>query len=301
VAGEELLEYLRRVALHAGLDVAEIVAPADGFVQSGDLRLHYLDWGGEGRRPIVFLHGGGLTSHTWDAVCLALRADYHCLALDQRGHGDSDWADDYGIGGRAGDVDAFVRDRGLDDFVLVGMSMGGIAALGYAADHADALRALVIVDVGPEVQIEGARRITSFMAQPSELDSVDDFVERALSFNPLRDRELLRFSLLHNLRRLPSGKWTWKYDTRPRQHADPERSRIHSRELWGVIDRISCPALVVRGERSDIFHREDAERLAEALPRGSWVEIEGAGHTIQGDNPAGLVAALRPFLAAAGA
>jgi pimeloyl-ACP methyl ester carboxylesterase len=297
----EVLEYLHRLAERVGVHAHHVAEPSEGDIRSGDLRLHYLDWGNDHLPPIVFLHGGGLTSHTWDAVCLALRAEYHCLALDQRGHGDSDWADDYGVEGRAGDVEAFVRDRGLDDFVLVGMSMGGIAALGYAARRPETLRALVIVDVGPEVQTEGAKRITSFMAQPSELDSVDDFVERALEFNPLRDRELLRFSLLHNLRKLPSGKWTWKYDTRPRSHPDPDKARTHSRELWDVLDRISCPTLVMRGEHSDVFHRADAERLAAALPHGSWIEIEGAGHTIQGDNPTALVAALRTFLADASA
>jgi pimeloyl-ACP methyl ester carboxylesterase len=121
-------------------------------------------------------------------------------------------------------------------------------------------------------------------------------VAKALAFNPRRDATLLRRSLLHNLRRMPDGKWMWKYDQRHRGRAlDPGGGRSAARPPvvgggQGVVSDRSCAA------RSDVFHDEDAERLSGALPHGRWVKVPNAGHTVQGDNPAGLLVALRDFL-----
>jgi pimeloyl-ACP methyl ester carboxylesterase len=266
------------------------------------MRFRYLDWGGEGKRPLLFLHGGGLTAHTWDLVCLALRPDYRCLALDLRGHGDSEWSPvmDYRIEAHRGDVEALVDHLGLEGFGLIGMSLGGLTALAYAGRHAARLSSLVIVDSGPEARQEGARRIAEFVAAPAEFASIDEVIGRALAFNPRRDASLLRRSLRHNLREMPDGKLTWKHDRRHRAKFDPEEWARRRQGLWDEIPRISCPTLVVRGGRSDVFHDEDAEKLARALPHGSWVRVEDAGHTVQGDNPRGLVAELRRFLAQPG-
>jgi len=130
---------------------------------------------------------------------------------------------------------------------------------------------------------------------------VEQFVDRALTFNPRRNRELLRRSLLHNLRRMPDGRWMWKYDQRHRGRAlDPDAYARRRDLLWSAVDAVECPTLVVRGAQSDVFHDEDAERLAGRLRRGRWVKVEGAGHTVQGDNPAGLLVFLREFLDATG-
>jgi esterase len=291
------LEHLRLAAELAGLAIDDVVLPQDATVSLRGMRFHYLDWGGDGE-VILFLHGGGLTAHTWDIVCLALRNDYRCLALDQRGHGDSDWSPDldYGIEAHAADIAAFAEELGLERFVLVGQSLGGMAGMLYASHDPSRLAALVLVDVGPVVRLDGANRVADFVMAPAELDSVDAFVEKARSFNPRRDPRLLRISLLHNLRQLPNGKWTWKYD---RRHLSREGFReLTNRlaELRDDVPRITCPVLVVRGASSDVFSDEDAEHVAGLLPKGSWVRIDGAGHTVQGDNPKALAEELRAFL-----
>src|SRR5262249_2050913 len=129
------------------------------------------------------------------------------------------------------------------------------------------------------------------------LDSVEQFVDRALAFNPRRNRELLRRSLLHNLRPMPDGRLMWKYDQRHRGKVDPAAYARRRELLWSAVDRVACPTLVVRGARSDGSHDEDAAQLAGRLRDGRWVRIEGAGHTVQGDNPAELLVSLRTFLA----
>lgn len=294
----DYLDHLRAVASATGIAIPEIVLPGEHHVILGRMRFRYLDWGAPDKPTVLFLHGGGLTAHTWDVTCLLLRRDYHCLALDLRGHGDSEWSPvmDYGIEAHRGDVEALVEHLRLDGFVLVGMSLGGLTALAYAGRNAARLSALVIVDSGPEARQEGARRIAEFVAAPAEFETLDEVIERALSFNPRRDAKLLRRSLQHNLRSMPNGKLTWKHDRRHRAKFDAEEWARRRQGLWDEVPRISCPTLVVRGARSDVFHDEDAEKLAGALPRGSWVRVDNAGHTVQGDNPRGLVAELRRFL-----
>lgn len=300
---ESQLRHLRRAAGAGDFAIQEFVLPQSSHVLAGDIRLHYLDWGsgahGGAVQNIVFLHGGGLTAHTWDLVCLGLRDRYRCVAVDLRGHGDSEWSAgmEYSLHAYANDIQRFIDALGLERLVLVGMSLGGLAAIELASSHGDRLDALVLVDVGPELRDEGTQRIGDFISQPSELESVDDFVARAMSFNERRDPELLRRSLLHNLRQLPSGRWTWKYDRRHWGGGELDSMRQSRLALAQRLPAISCETLVVRGEHSDVFWDEDAEKLVESLPAARWIKISDAGHAVQGDNPRELTKALREFLA----
>ena len=119
--------------------------------------------------------------------------------------------------------------------------------------------------------------------------------ERAIAFNPRRDPLILRRSLMHNLRQQEDGNWMWKYDRRRFQQMGDRNSAERQRLADGLAN-VTCPTLVVRGAESDVFHDEDAERLASSMPDGRWIKIPKAGHTVQGDNPKDLVAALREFL-----
>lgn len=296
----EQLDHLRLGAEIAGLTPPEFRLPDDRDVLSDRLRIHLLDWGPVDAPPIVFVHGGSLTAHTWDLVCLMLRDRYRCVAVDLRGHGESAWAPDadYRFETMAADVSGVIDALELDRPVLVGMSLGGLTSIRLACDVSDdALRGLVIVDVGPDMRLDAAREIVDFTQHDQELDSVDDFVARAMRFNSTREPELLRRSLLYNLRRLPNGRWTWKWDHRRLRNADLERMQADHARLWDVVGGISCPTLIVRGERSRVFLDEDGRKLAGAIPDASFVVVPDAGHTVQGDNPRGLLEVLEPFLA----
>jgi pimeloyl-ACP methyl ester carboxylesterase len=295
---EEYRDHLQSTSVRAGFSFDEVMLPEERRVGVNDLQFRYLDWGTQGKPPILFLHGGALTAHTWDLCCLALRDDYHCLALDQRGHGDTDWAPDadYSIAAQREDVKGFAEAIGLDRFVLVGMSMGAINGLAYAIAYPETLSALVLIDAGPNVRRPGSSRIRNFVNGGAEPSSLEAIIERALEFNPRRDPLILRRSLMHNLRRQDDGNWVWKYDRRRFQAMGGDQHATERRSLAEGLASVTCPTLVVRGADSDVFHDEDAEKLAAGLPDGRWVKIPKAGHTVQGDNPRDLVAALREFL-----
>jgi len=295
---EEYRDHLETTAVRAGFSFGGVVLPSEHDVSVGQLRFRYLDWGTEGLRPILFLHGGALTAHTWDLCCLALRGEFHCMALDQRGHGDSDWAPDgdYSIAAQREDIRGLADRLGLDRLVLVGQSMGAINGLAFAVAHPERLTALVMIDAGPEVRRRGSSRIREFVNGGAKPETLDEIIARALTFNPRRDPQILRRSLMHNLRPQPDGSWSWKYDRSRFQILDQEKHLSERRSLVDGLAKVTCPVLVVRGAESDVFHEEDAVRLTKSFPNGRHITIQEAGHTVQGDNPKELVAALREFL-----
>jgi pimeloyl-ACP methyl ester carboxylesterase len=266
----------------------------DGTTILGSMRFHFLDWGTEGRPPLLLLHGGAQTAHSWDEVAPDLARDHHVLALDQRGHGDSDRAP----GGRyrrddfVADVRAFLDDRKWPATTVMALSLGGLNAIAFAATHPDRVRGLVVVDVTPTISEGGGKAIAAQLAV-RDFGSFEEAVARAQAFNPLRTAENLRERLRHALRETPEGRWTYKFDPAiggGGLETDFER-------LWEQVRTIRCPTLLVRGAQSAILSREAAARFGRELPGSALVEVPRAGHSVMGDNPAGFIAAVRPFLA----
>jgi pimeloyl-ACP methyl ester carboxylesterase len=269
-------------------------SPRDGTCLLGDLAFHFLDWGTAGEPPMLLLHGGAQTAHSWDEVAPDLARDHHVLALDQRGHGDTEWAP----GGRyhredfVADVRAFLDDRGWEAATIAGLSMGGMNAIAFAATQPERVSGLVVVDVAPTISEPGTRAIAAQLAQ-REFASFEEAVEHARAFNPRRSAANIRERRRPALREMPDGRWTYKFDARLASAglaADLER-------LWDDVRRIRCPTLLVRGAQSPILPRETAARFVHELPGAMVVEVPRAGHSVMGDNPTGFVAAVRPFLA----
>src|ERR1700756_4102510 len=140
------------------------VQPASKFVTVNGLSLHYREWGKAGMPVVVCVHGYTSSAQAFNALARHLQDRYRILALDVRGHGESAWSPTggYRYADQAGDLAAFVRQVGLDKFVLIGPSMGGIIAMAYAVEHAERLRGLVINDIGPDAEA-GTQRITQMV------------------------------------------------------------------------------------------------------------------------------------------
>ena len=264
----------------------------------GGMSFHYLDWGARDAPPMLMLHGMARSAHTWDFAALVFSDRFRVLALDQRGHGDTDWAPDgdYSLDAHLRDISAFVEALDLNGLVLVGLSMGGRNAYSYAALNPERVRALVIVDVAPESARAGPAAIRSFIEGVDELDTFGEFVERVKGYNPRRSDAQIRGSLAHNLKQLPSGKWTWKYDKALRRPGRPRPGPEHTARQWEYVERVQCPALLVRGAYSKVLSQDIAEKTVRRLQRGALAVVDDAGHLVPGDNPPGFHRALREFL-----
>ena len=283
-----------------GVNFQQDWVPESKSLVANGLKFHYMEWGNPANPTMIFLHGFAQQCHSWDFVALAFADRYHIIALDQRGHGDSDWAPDgdYSPETQQKDIEAFVDKLKLNKFILMGLSMGGRNSFTYSANNPTRVKALIIVDAGPENVRAGTQNIRNFVEQEDELDSIDAFVDRVIKYNPRRDPIQIRGSIINNLKELPDGKWTWKYDKvlrSPGRMGNPQDPDVTNR-LWGYVENLQCPTLVVRGDKSDIIATNTADEMAARIPNGQVAIVEDAGHLVMGDNPAGFESAVTNFI-----
>ncbi|MEZ4554125.1 MAG: alpha/beta hydrolase [Dehalococcoidia bacterium] len=300
-------ELMAAAARAQNIAVPAVVAPTDHWVKLNGINFHYLDWGNEHLPHVVLLHGGSLTAHTWDMAALLLRDRYHLVCLDQRGHGDTDWTPEDRLAEDNNDLmledtRQFIEHLNYDHMTLVGMSMGGMNTIRYAARHPERLDAVGIVDIAPETEREGLLEMEAFRAATETLNSFDDFLNRAIQFMPHRPPDHLRYSLTHSLKPTAEG-WTWKQDHRPRpgMHDLTEEQRKAENDrradaLWADIRAIHQPTLLFKGADSKILSQEAAERTVAAMTNARLVVIPRATHNVHSDNPVDFARALDSFL-----
>ena len=260
---------------------------------------HYTECGDHNAPPIVMLHGVTGHARTWDAEGAALATRYRVLALDQRGHGDTDPpADaDYSMVSLSGDLAAFADALGLQTFGIVALSLGGRVAIHYAAAHPTRVTRLVVVDIGPDIAPAGRARVGQVMATaPEHFATIDDVVTYQRANNPRYSEALLRARVEHGVRPLPGGGFTWKYDRGLRDLVRAGRWNDPI-DLWPAWTALACPTLLVRGALSDILSAETATKMIDAQPRARLVEVADAGHTVPGDQPEAFVKLLGEFFA----
>ncbi|MET9364471.1 alpha/beta hydrolase [Streptomyces sp. NPDC006632] len=279
-----------------GVPIQDPSPPSAVFYSRAGCRLHALDWGATGPHDphvpdVLLLHGGALSAHTWDFVCLGLRGAARLVALDLRGHGDSDWSDDYRIATLAEDVIAAAGHLALDRVRLVGMSLGGVVAAHAADAYPDRVERLALVDVAPGVDFESTGRVRAFMAGLGPVAGLDAVVDAAMRVNPRAHRPSVTYRMSTLFRPLPGGGWLPKGDPRP-----PDFRAILTAIDQLALQLAELPVLLVRGGRSRVLPQSIAERLVACVPDAELVVIPDAGHNVQEDNPAALVDALRAFL-----
>ncbi len=263
-----------------------------------ELRLHYVDHGGDAAVSAVALHGFALNCHSFDEVGPALSDMLHWYALDQRGHGHSDRAaelSDYSRDHMADDIRGFIERQSLDRPVVIGHSMGGMNAMTFAAEHPDQLRALILIDVGPGVNVDGVSQVRQFVAGPYELDSLDAWVDMTHQYYPFRSKEGIRKRLAVSLRETPDGKMAKMFDERFRE-ADFRGVADARAGIWETAMALTVPTLLLHGENSPVLKHEQAEEFAEKVPVVKLVTIPEAGHSVAGDQPEAFVEAVRDFL-----
>lgn len=272
---------------------------ADKFLTVNGLRLHYRDWTlPRANAPtLVILHGLGYSARAWDPSARKLNERYRVIALDQRGHGESDWAPsgDYGFERFLDDVSAFIRELSLVKFSFLAHSLGGRVAYNFTAAHPAMVERLVIVDMGPEIMTPGAGRIAAVMRARDSFDSLEDAYKFARTENPRPPEAEQRARTRVRLKQRADGRWVWQHDPALRSPTRPMPQPSTS-EQWAMLTKISCPTLIVRGSASDVFARATAEKMVHVMPNARWIDIANAGHSPQFDNPSEFLRAIEEFL-----
>ncbi|EGD53899.1 alpha/beta fold hydrolase [Gordonia neofelifaecis] len=251
--------------------------------------------------PVLLLHGGGQTRHSWDRTAAALAArGRDVYTLDSRGHGDSDWAPhgDYALEAFVADLRAVLADLPSKP-VIIGASLGGITGLCTVGEQPETAAALVMVDVVVNVEQQGIDRIKEFMTGHVDgFASLDDVADAIAAYNPERRRPKNLDGLRKNVRLHDDGRWYWHWDPafiasgegdEPRRHTDPAR-------LAAAARTVIAPTLVVRGGKSDVVSDAGVDNMRELIPHAEIADVSGAGHMVAGDDNEVFAAAIEQFL-----
>ena len=281
--------------LHENAEQADVDGPLPTVQRVDTGAISALRWGERSPR-VIFLHGGGQNAHTWDTVIVGVGEP--ALAVDLPGHGHSAWRDDgdYSPQRNAAALAPVLHELAPDAHLVVGMSLGGLTAIGLAATAPELVRELLLVDVTPSALRRHAdltadqRGTVALIHGEREFPSFATMLELTTAAAPHRDPKSLRRGVFHNSRRLDDGRWTWRYDTM--------RTAPDFAGLWDTVDAMPAPITLVRGGASGFVTDEDADELARRATHFHGIHVvDNSGHSVQSDQPRALIDIVRTVLA----
>jgi len=268
------------------------------FVERDTLRLHHLDWGERARPTLVLVHGSRLHAHVWNDFCRRYADRYHIVAVDQRGHGDSAWCPEqrYALEDFYQDLQAVVAARGIERFTLVGHSLGGRVSMLYAARHPERVERLILVDITAGRAQGAANADPSALAEtppPRAFDTPAEASDYLAGLMARAPRHMVEESVRHGMRRLPDGRYTWKYDPALLERT---RGRSPQVDLWDTARAIEAPTLLQYGAVSQVVSPELAQRMQATMARCRVQRIEAAGHALFTDQPDAFARSVGDFM-----
>ncbi len=271
--------------MSAGTRLPGAPAPMYTWEGAGGVMIAGDAWGDPNGPLVILQHGGGQTRHAWKGAGETLgAAGYHAVAFDARGHGDSDWAPDgtYGQDIMVQDLKAVVAQLDGRRPVLVGASMGGgVSLVAIGEDHIDCT-ALVLVDIGPRLEPEGAAKIQEFMSQaPDGFETLEDVAAAIGNYQPHRTRPRNLDGLAKNVRLGADGRYHWHWD--PKFRLGRRDLKEREARLSACSANVKVPALLVRGGLSDVLSEEGAQAFLDLCPHAEYVNVSGAAHMVAGD------------------
>ena len=266
---------------------------------------------GTGGDIVALLHGGGQTRHAWRRTAeIMARSGMTAYAIDQRGHGDSEWVPSgaYAFSDFAADVHAIAHElaaRHGKRAAVAGASLGGIASLtaeGVAAKAGEGslFRALVLVDITPRVDMSGVAKVQGFMREHAHegFATVEEAAEAVAAYLPHRPRPRSNEGLKKNLRLHPDGRWRWHWDPKFLDSRKPDDINRRDREttLEDAARSLKIPTLLVRGASSELVTEEHAREFMALVPHASYADVAGARHMVAGDQNDQFSDAIMKFL-----
>jgi len=284
--------------------------PTSRIYFSQRLRLHYVDWGNLGAPPLLLVHGGRDHCRNWDWVANVLRHDWHVLAPDLRGHGDSQWSPDgnYTIAGYVYDLAQLIHQQELAPVTIIAHSLGGMIALRYGGIYPDCVRRLVAIEGlggSPKRLAERSRRtiaerMKDWVAEqrslsgrmPRRYTSIEGAFKRMQEANRHLSPEQALHLTQYGVNQNEDGTYSWKFDNYVRTDPPYEMTAAEIEELWR---RISCPTLLLYGKESwasDPVKDGRADHFRDA----KVVTIENAGHWVHHDRLDEFLDLVREFL-----
>lgn len=254
----------------------------DGLTLVGDA------WGDPGHSPVLLVHGGGQTRHSWgDTAAVVAERGWYAIAYDQRGHGTSDRSPgaEYGIGSFATDLADVIGSLPLPS-IVVGASLGGLAGLLVDGQVAPgAMRALVLVDITPRQESAGVDRIVGFMLERAEegFATLDEVADSIAAYQPHRERPVNLDGLRKNLRLGEDGRWRWHWDPLLFNTETGLSSARVADQFLTAARGLDLPVLLIRGKLSDLVSTETAQEFLDLVPHAQFADVSDAGHMVAGD------------------
>ena len=292
----------RRMVKHAGFFVSLLFlcstafaqAPQERFVTVNGLRLHFLDWGSEGKQPLILLHGIGRVARTFDHLAAHFNKDYHVIAVDMRGHGDSGWSAEgaYLVEDYVKDIEGLAAQLRLRNIVIWGNSTGGRVAQVFAGMHPELVAGVISEDVGPERPREIADSGTNRMRQEDERGwaSEEELLAQLKASNARTNPDVLAAYVKYGSKRRPDGRVIWKRDPNIANGFVPT-------ELWRFVRQIKSPIIYVLGGRSTIVPATTQQQLKDTLPQVQIATLPGLGHYPSEENTKDFLEVVDKFLA----
>src|SRR5690606_5163859 len=271
----------------------------DKFIKINGLKLHYRDFGNENAPPLLILHG--LSGHAWEFNDAAriLSEDFHVITVNQRGHGDSDWAGDYSPELMADDVATFIDSLNLGKVAVIGHSMGGVNTWWLAARYPEKVSKVAILDISPtticrEDMLGVWQSIFDQYSDASYL-TLEEGIQDYLSFYNGTKEGLLRDFAKEALKQGKDGKWTWKLDSE-NLIKWVEATAGSEKKQWELLSQIKSSTLIIYGGDSPYSDYEVMEKMSDSIPNSILVHISHSGHDIHFDQLELLMKSLKDFM-----
>jgi pimeloyl-ACP methyl ester carboxylesterase len=287
-----------------------IAGPNSQTFISQRLRLNYFDWGNSDKPPLVLVHGGRDHARSWDWTAEKLRDDWHVVAMDHRGHGDSDWVSDgnYAVNDMVYDLAQLIHQLGRGPVTIVSHSMGGNVALRYAGMFPDMVRKLVAIEgLGPSPEWRDKQRETPYPARmrewiekkrkaagrtPRKYESIEAAFARMIEENSYLTEEQARHLTIHGVNRNEDGTYSWKFDPHLNVWGVEDVADEFIEATWAAIE---CPTMLLYGADSWASNPERDGRV-EHFRNARVIEFENAGHWLHHDQFDRFMKVLRAFI-----